>query len=272
LAQVLPSSRRCGKPSSYQQAFSIRMALCPPDLFSIFLIIVGWVSMSVLSSALGAALVKVAGINAESEHVDSAVQLPYFNYTLAGVDQQTRISTTACDTAELIIWILLAFMYRHRVSNHRPAVALPPISASEAAVPKAHALYFFSGFATYIRMGDTFEAAGVTSFWAPFLTFAFSRIAAFIIGALPGMVAGIPSLSTLLALGLLYAKWRRELCGKLKDHEANSGSFCRDWMCYSFCCCFMAAEEAHAVDMAFGVNVDCYLNLQAVGEPVRLTP
>jgi len=71
----------------------------------------------------------------------------------------------------------------------------------------------WSTLAWPLRMGHTFEQiAGLCSsrscFWVPLQAYGISRVAALAIGAIPGCIGGVPSLTTSFGLGLVYASYR----------------------------------------------------------------
>ena len=72
-------------------------------------------------------------------------------------------------------------------------------------------LAFWSTLAWPLRMGDSFRLAGMYDHaWTPLVAYGVSRVAALAIGAIPGCIGGIPSLTTSLCLGLFYASRREQ--------------------------------------------------------------
>ena len=71
----------------------------------------------------------------------------------------------------------------------------------------------WSTLAWPLRMGHTFEqieglSSSRTWFWVPLQAYSISRVAALAIGAIPGCIGGVPSLTTSFGLGLVYASYR----------------------------------------------------------------
>eukprot|EP00933_Yihiella_yeosuensis_P018915 TRINITY_DN15409_c0_g2_i1.p1 TRINITY_DN15409_c0_g2~~TRINITY_DN15409_c0_g2_i1.p1 ORF type:complete len:256 (-),score=22.31 TRINITY_DN15409_c0_g2_i1:501-1268(-) len=197
------------------------------------------------------------------KNVPSNVKI--FNSTLPGVNSLTRISTTMGDTVEICILVAVGMWYKAYITNQRPRMPQAVPSSEELPVEATMSpTYFWSAFATHVRMGDNFQTAGIGNFWVPLFAFTVSRILAFIIGSIPGVPAGVPSMTTQLCLGIFFAQMRR----LMYQHLGKSpGNFCADTLLYSCCCCIAAADDAQTVDSLSGVRVGC-LGLELVGEPL----
>eukprot|EP00930_Biecheleria_cincta_P005267 TRINITY_DN106190_c0_g1_i1.p1 TRINITY_DN106190_c0_g1~~TRINITY_DN106190_c0_g1_i1.p1 ORF type:complete len:275 (+),score=38.01 TRINITY_DN106190_c0_g1_i1:56-880(+) len=263
----------------------------------------GRIAMWLVSLWLLKSICELTAFNQLTEHffglhdkfIPSEVRI--FNSTLPGVNSFTRMSTTVLDAAEISILIAVGMWYKACITNRRPSINLFPLSLTETQgettvtgaeaqaevdeqthsegsrrnqLPMEAAMsptYFWSVFATHVRMGDTFHTAGVANFWVPLFAFAVARISAFIIGSIPGMAAGVPSLTTQLCLGIFFARLRRHMYHRLGKKQFPGNNFCTDTLLYGCCCCLAAADDAQTVDNFSGVRVGC-CGLELVGEPL----
>lgn len=203
--------------------------------------------------------------------VSSAVNVNGVN--LPGVDPHIRVWTSVKDTLELGVLAAVAACHLTAVTSRRPPLAQLEKRRPASAEPSRGHYYLLSGLATQVRMGDAFAALEVTSFWTPLLVFALGRLAAYAVGLVPGMPSGGPSITTQMVTGYVFAGHRAQLRARLAQLQEPlppswSTSFVEDWLCYAWCCCFVAAEDALAVDEAAGVAVRPPLRLEVVGEPV----
>mmetsp|Transcript_29621 Transcript_29621/g.81064 ORF Transcript_29621/g.81064 Transcript_29621/m.81064 type:complete len:255 (+) Transcript_29621:72-836(+) len=237
-----------------------------------------WMVLSVFSVLLGNAFTEsVLGFKDDGTSSNVTV----FNTTLPGVSKATRISTTISDVIEITCLFIVGVYYQQAFTDKRPRLRT---SDTEPFVESKHLpqasmrgtwtqrlpTYLWSALAPYLRMGDSFHAAGVVNFWVPLAMHLLARIGALLVGAIPGVAGGAPSLLTQLGQGLVYAKWRRDLNQALGVQPSGCPGACTDGVCYAFCCCLMAAEDAEAVDAALGVRMTCCSLVDPVGEPISV--
>lgn len=188
-----------------------------------------------------------------------------------GITESMRIFTTVDDTVTLIYLLVLGCFYKHRVTDQRPLVsstaaltslcslATPPhdFRTSCCDCHGGVSVWAWSILAWSARMGDTYHTAGVTNFWAPWAVYAVARIGALIIGAIPGMLGGIPTLSMKIAQSLVYAKWRQALRIRLGSpaSEASTLVYVKDTALYVFLPFCLIAQEALEVDRATDTKI-----------------
>ena len=203
-----------------------------------------------------------------------------------GIDPTLRFSTTAADALRIGFWWQLGRWYQ---KHEMEATKLPPFEATptsdyqtvehaiEHAWPsrKWWELAVWSTLAWPLRMGHTLEAAGFkATFWQPLQFYAFSRVGALAIGAVPGCIGGVPSLTTSLCLGLAYAMMYRErLERNLESRMArarmdqgaamfsDSGFGSSDWgyrlqtvLGYGYFTCFMVLWDAEVLGMVLAAE------------------
>jgi hypothetical protein len=105
-------------------------------------------------------------------------------------------------------------------------------------------------------MGDTYSAVGVANFWAPWSVYVGARIGALIIGAIPGMIGGVPTFSMKVMQSVFYATWRKGLRERLGAPVAHSKlAFLKDVALYTFLPWCLIAQEAWEVDRAAGLKI-----------------
>jgi len=142
-------------------------------------------------------------------------------------------------------------------------------------------------FCPACRAGDTYQVAGVSSYWNVIGLYVSCQVLGSLIGVvLRGMQDqeslssgnDVGNLITSVLLGLAFYNMRRQLRGKLGGQEDASPCI-QDFIFWAFCGCCVIAQEARSVDMATGVRVECCCNLvpyairgALVGNPVVGTP
>ncbi|CAJ1330163.1 unnamed protein product [Effrenium voratum] len=205
-----------------------------------------------------------------------------------GVTQSTRVVTTVSDVLVTVVMFAMAWFYQRAVTSKRgtandlgfsrPLLELPGEGCSSANSDRhLCCLYFWASAVTPIRVADNFRAANVLSFWTPLWVYLLSRVAALAIGLVPGMLGGIPSLSTQLAQGLFFALRRPQLIQSVEEMQSSLGEEShledrsqdvgRNLVTYSFLCCWMAVADAEVVDSVERLRLE---GCQAVvGRPVR---
>lgn len=244
-----------------------------------------------------------SGVVAGLKHFDVITVdegLPWYR-----IDPILRVSTTVADLARILFWVALNGPYKaarkstavsasfspggrlseehskgnQQSANHTDYKAIDDRinessqnsnTSSSKMLPTREwiNLAFWSTLAWPLRMGDTFRSAGIyDSFWTPLTAYGLSRMAALAIGAIPGCIGGIPSLTTSLGLGLFYASRREQfernvesvLAAKNNEHEQTgfeetpleSGIRNADWgyqlrtvLGYGYFTCFMVLWDA----------------------------
>ena len=185
-----------------------------------------------------------------------------------GIDKGTIHFTYAKDAAEVAILLLVGWIYKRTISSKRPAIPLLNDGAEDFRTGAFSCCdrpcnCGWAFLCQQIRMGDTYEASGVTSFWAPSAVFIASRIIANLMGLVPGMPGGLPTFSMFFFQAFFYARWRRALRQQLSFQQNQLGDYCL----YSLCAPCLAAQEATEVDSLSRVYVGCF-ELQLVGEPL----
>mmetsp|Transcript_53821 Transcript_53821/g.117773 ORF Transcript_53821/g.117773 Transcript_53821/m.117773 type:complete len:225 (+) Transcript_53821:22-696(+) len=186
-----------------------------------------------------------------------------------GIDQGTIYFTYAKDLCEVVLLLLFGWFYKRRITSKRPA--LPMNDGAEdfrtgvfsCCMQERGCNCFWAFFMQQVRMGDTFQASGVTSFWAPTAVFVASRIIANLMGLVPGMPAGLPTTSMFFFQAVFYARWRNALRRELSLPRNDCGDFCL----YSLCAPCLAAQEANEIDRLSGVYVGCF-KIEIVGQPL----
>lgn len=207
-----------------------------------------------------------------------------------GIDWGTRYFTYKIDVSDILTKLVVGKLYQSYVANRRPDVARrartkPLEHAPHELTVGAFAclddlpVCLWSCCFAKIRMGDSLQAVevaahpcprSVTAFWAPLCVYAASRVIANLMGLVPGMPKGLPSMSMFVFQACFFAAWRQALREKLGAPSGGSSSW-RDlllWTCCSHCA---AAQEAQEVDRATGVRVGyCFSveTLEVVGEPL----
>eukprot|EP00435_Cladocopium_sp_Y103_P040147 s1410_g10.t2 len=176
-----------------------------------------------------------------SEAFDNA-NIPSWIPGYPGIDQGTIYFTYAKDLCEVVLLLLFGWFYKRRITSKRPALPMNNAEDFRAGVfscteRPCNCLWAF--FMQQVRMGDTFEASGVTSFWAPTAVFVTSRIIANLMGLVPGMPAGLPTTSMFFFQAIFYARWRNALRRELSLQRNDCGDFCL----YSLCAPCLAAQE-----------------------------
>ncbi|CAK9110175.1 unnamed protein product, partial [Durusdinium trenchii] len=159
-----------------------------------------------------------------------------------GIDKGTIHFTYAKDTIEVILLLVLGWFYKKRIVSKRPALPAPTGAEDFSKGPFSccdNLCYFlWALFLQQIRMGDTFQATGATSFWAPTVVFIASRIIANLMGLVAGMPAGLPTFSMLFFQGVFFARWRNALRREL-GFQPND---CTDYCLYSLCAPCLATQ------------------------------
>jgi len=221
-----------------------------------------------------------------------------------GIDAKLRVSTTVADVLRIGFYVLLGQWYkRNKVYSTLTTSTFSSPSNKETATETVSMgdyqsinddcehpfpsfwsskhwweLAIWSTLAWPLRMGHTFEqieglSSSRTCFWVPLQAYSISRVAALAIGAIPGCIGGVPSLTTSFGLGLVYASYRDGLelelrmaavekaeCDEGGDQqqqhlvEVDEISFwgrnskwmywLRNTLGYGYCTCFMVLWDA----------------------------
>mmetsp|Transcript_51381 Transcript_51381/g.112085 ORF Transcript_51381/g.112085 Transcript_51381/m.112085 type:complete len:406 (-) Transcript_51381:173-1390(-) len=232
-------------------------------------------------------------IHTQPQPLDNAA-VPSWIPGWPGIDAGSRYSDCTADVAEILILLVIGWLYQSYVVNRRKQLLPhvkplenPPITVGAFDCFDDMPICLWSCCCTTIRMGDSLQAvevdAGVcpgpsgrlldfvTAFWAPLCVFAASRVVANLIGLVPGMPAGLPTMTVLVFRAIIFAKWRQALFEKL-GARGETSSWRRDLMLWIFCSSCAAAQEAREVDRATGVRVGyCFSveKLEVVGQPVE---
>jgi len=224
--------------------------------------ILAWILVEAFMQIVATLLMNPLGFGELDSGVDSGITIG--NTTVPGVDPMIRVHTNIKDLLQCLFYLLLGCIYSARSASVRAKT----VHNSNITTGSEESLttYAWSGLMPTIRMGDSLNAAQVAGFWMPFLAFVVARFMALLIGYIPGIPGGTPTLVVQLGLGLVFAGWRRAFRERLYAPEEH---FCTDWLCFAFCCCVAVAEDAHAIDGSVGVCMTCDLSLQIVGEPVN---
>ncbi|CAE7245412.1 unnamed protein product [Symbiodinium sp. CCMP2592] len=180
---------------------------------------------------------------------------------LPGIDPGTIHFTYAKDSLEILLLILLGVIYKRRVTDKRRQLPAPgprrDFQTPAFSCCDHLGTFLYSFILQQVRMGDTYELAGVVWFWAPTLVFIASRIIANLMGLVPGMIAGLPTTSMFFFQGLFYFRWRRELRRKIAEDAEEDQCF-SDFLLYSCCAPCLATQEAVEVDSLTGEAVGCF--------------
>eukprot|EP00930_Biecheleria_cincta_P047122 TRINITY_DN32606_c0_g1_i1.p1 TRINITY_DN32606_c0_g1~~TRINITY_DN32606_c0_g1_i1.p1 ORF type:complete len:264 (+),score=25.15 TRINITY_DN32606_c0_g1_i1:76-867(+) len=184
-----------------------------------------------------------------------------------GITESMRVLTTAEDMLTVLFLLFAGFLYKCRVTDRRPSAAgLSP----DGPLAKAPHDFEISCFACHgdlsvwawsllawsARMGDTYHAAGVANFWAPWAVYVTARIGAFLLGAIPCMLGGVPTFSMKILQSVVYAKWRQDLREHLGAPAPGSKlAFVKDATMYLFLPWCLIAQEAWEVDRATSTKV-----------------
>merc|ERR1712228_307227 len=116
-------------------------------------------------------------------------------------------------------------------------------------------------FCFMCRTGDTYQAAGVGTFWGVIVLLCLIDLV-HIVALGFGAPEGFCSLVACLLTGLLFYPKRRQLRAKLGGDSQNISSV-SDFFLWSFCACCVVAQEARALDKAMNQKVECCCNLKA---------
>jgi hypothetical protein len=184
------------------------------------------------------------------------------------------------------------------IPGHLPGSDLDGSKANPSSFGSWARRAIWSAAAWPLRMGDTFYAAGVfRSPWFPLQLYTLGRICALGVGWLPHMYTGVPSLVAQLMQGVVFAGVRYKLEQNVrllkyvsKNYDsyllslvngvggaaASADSCSESWayhsrnvLGYSFCCCFMAMDDAEVVDSIEKVEMHGILDV-VVGAPIRM--
>jgi len=122
-------------------------------------------------------------------------------------------------------------------------------------------------FCPACRAGDTFQSAGIATYWSTIGLFVAAEVIGNIIATLvlnkyPNATFCGP-LTTALLLGVLFQGKRRELRDKLGGDNENKHCI-KDCLCWGFCTCCVIAQEARTLDKAAGVTVECCFKVTRV--------
>merc|ERR1711924_289249 len=99
----------------------------------------------------------------------------------------------------------------------------------------------------------TLYSLNVAPFWRPLQALIAARVAALAIGLLPGVVSGVPSISTQLALGVLFAQYRKALeLGQVGGAPKGTQAWVMDVFGYAFWAPLLVIEDAEIVDSSLG--------------------
>lgn len=188
-----------------------------------------------------------------------------------GITDSMRVFTTVVDTMTLLYLFVLGCCYEYRITNKRSSMADAGDLASDSSLaipphgfkaPCCHcqgglSIWAWSIFGWSSRMGDTYHAAGVTNFWAPLAVHATGRVGALVIGAIPGMVGGVPTLSMKIVECLVFANWRQALRERLgaPAPQLTNWVFAGDVTLYLFLPYCLISQEALEVDRASETKV-----------------
>lgn len=187
--------------------------------------------------------------------------------------------------------VVFACVYKNKVVRNR--AQMPPVECARPNGDFAMKLYsccddtsacMHAAFCPACRAGDTYQAAGVSSYWNVIALYVGCQVLGSLIG---GVLSGaqdhrsgsnVTSLVTSLLLGLAFYNMRRRLRAKLGGQE-DALPWLQDFVSWAFCACCVIAQEARSVDMATGVRVTCCCNLAPnairaplVGNPVVEAP
>mmetsp|Transcript_28047 Transcript_28047/g.64742 ORF Transcript_28047/g.64742 Transcript_28047/m.64742 type:complete len:296 (+) Transcript_28047:119-1006(+) len=185
---------------------------------------------------------------------------------------------TAIGTA---ITFVLAFIYKSVVTDKRSATV--PTSYGMLADPiqefdtQVHhccdnlPILLWACLCPRIRMGDTYQAAGVASFWQPL----FVTLAANVARVVCVWFWEVDTLWPLLVIAVCQvgylAPYRHSLRVRLgAHHQAQLHQGLQDTALYCFCLPCAVSQEAREIDGATGVQVGCCLGVRLVGQPLMV--
>mmetsp|Transcript_35359 Transcript_35359/g.60056 ORF Transcript_35359/g.60056 Transcript_35359/m.60056 type:complete len:268 (+) Transcript_35359:265-1068(+) len=254
-----------------------------------------------------------SGVAAGLKHFDVITVdegLPWYR-----IDPILRVSTTVADLVRISFWVALNGWYKAACKSTALSASLDPrgrlgedhsernrqsanhmdynsiddqinessqnsntLSSKILPTREWINLAFWSTLAWPLRMGDTIQSTGMyDSFWTPLTAYGLSRVAALAIGAIPGCIGGIPSLTTSLGLGLFYASRREqfernvelllaaknneheqtgfeetllesEIENKVRERNSDWGYRLRTVLGYAYVTCFMVLWDAEILD------------------------
>jgi len=277
-----------------------------PSIVFLFWIFLLHVPFQMLGSGVAAGLKHFHVITVDED-------LPWYR-----IDPILRVSTTVADAIRIFFWV--ALNDRYKAAGKSTVVSISSSSGGGRLSEEDHTDYksiddhiinepsqnsnspsskflptrewinlaFWSTLAWPLRMGDTFRSTGMyDSYWTPLAAYGVSRVAALAIGAIPGCIGGIPSLTTSLGLGLFYASRREqfernvelllaatknnehdhtpgfeetflenEIEDKVRERNSEWGYRLRTVLGYAYFTCFMVLWDAEILDSTLTKKVE----------------